>query len=251
MEIRFWRDSSTLAHMPIKSIANRRLYRQIADQIIHLIETGEFGPGRRLPAERILAVELGVSRPSVREALIALEVEGWIDICGGAGVFVLERKEAQTPDVSVTISNLPLPGPIEVLYARNLIEPEMAALAARNASPEFLAGMSRALSDMVSCLASDPKHVEYDHCFHYNLAEATGNGALVRSMEALWVMRVNPLYPRLQDDFHNEVVWQRAIIEHREILEAVKRGDANDARVAMHRHLRNARKRFVSNWQNT
>ncbi len=237
--------------MPIKSIANRRLYRQIADQIIHLIETGEFRPGRRLPAERILAVELGVSRPSVREALIALEIEGWIDICAGAGVFVLERREAPTPDVSVTISNLPLPGPSEVLFARVLIEPEVAALAARNASPELLAGMSRALSDMVCCLASDLKHVEFDYRFHFNLAEATGNGALVGSIEALWVMRVNPLSPRLQDHSHNEAVWQRAIIEHREILEAVKRGDANDARAAMRRHLRNTRERFVSNWQNT
>ncbi len=239
--------------MPIESVENRRLYRQIADQISRLIETGEYKPGGRLPPERMLATQLNVSRPTVREALIALEVEGWVDIRGGTGVFVLERNTApaQTASLAISpsISNLPAPGPLEVLYARDLIETEIAALAAKNASPELIAVMARALGDMVCCSATDPKHLEYDHQFHFSLAEASGNGALVQTMEALWLMRVDPLYIRLQDHFHNESVWQRAIIEHREILEAVKQGDAKAARAAMHRHLKNARMRYVSNWQ--
>jgi len=240
--------------MPIESIENRRLYRQIADQIIRLIEAGEYKPGGRLPPERMLASQLRVSRPTVREALIALEVEGWVDIRGGTGVFVLDRNDAPAQNaaplaVSTTISALPPPGPFEVLYARDLIEPEVAALAAKHATPEHISAIARALGEMVCCSASDPRHVDYDHQFHFNLAEATGNGALVQTMQALWIMRVHPLYIRLQDHFHNEAVWQRAIIEHREILEAVKRKDAKAARAAMHRHLKNARMRFVSNWQ--
>lgn len=240
--------------MPIESIDNRRLYRQIADQIIRLIENGEYKAGGRLPAERLLAAQLKVSRPTVREALIALEVEGWVDIRGGTGVFVLERNEAPTQGaaplaISSSLSGLPPPGPFEVLYARDLIEPDVAALAAKHATPELIALIAHALGDMVCCSVSDPRHVEYDHQFHFALAEATGNGALVQTMEALWVMRVNPLYIRLQDHFHNEAVWQRAIIEHREILEAVKRGDGKAARAAMHRHLKNARLRFVSHWK--
>ncbi len=241
--------------MPIESIENRRLYRQIADQIIRLIEAGEYQPGQRLPAERLLAVQLCVSRPSVREALIALEVEGWVAIRGGTGVFVLERpdsgqaqSEAAVP-VSANVSTLPAPGPLEVLYARDLIEPEVAALAAKQASPELLSSMARIMGDMVCCSASNPKHLDYDHQFHFSLAEATGNSALVQTMETLWVMRQSPLYIRLQNHFHNEAVWQRAIIEHREIFEAVKSGDAKAARAAMHRHLSNARKRYVSSWQ--
>jgi GntR family uxuAB operon transcriptional repressor len=240
--------------MPIESIDNRRLYRQIADQIGRLIETGEYKAGARLPPERMLAAQLKVSRPTVREALIALEVEGWVDIRGGTGVFVLERNEVPTQGaaplaVSSNTSGLPPPGPFEVLYARDLIEPDVAALAAKHATPELIAMIARALGDMVCCSVSDPRHVEYDHQFHFSLAEATGNGALVQTMEALWIMRVNPLYIRLQDHFHNEAVWQRAIIEHREILEAVKRGDGKAARAAMHRHLKNARMRFVSSWK--
>lgn len=240
--------------MPIESVESRRLYRQIADQINRLIEAGEYKPGERLPAERILATQLHVSRPTVREALIALEVEGRVDIRGGTGVFVEEKKDGAAPDVpqiTVTgnVSTLPPPGPLEVLDARDMVEPEVAALAARNATPEMIATIARALGDMVCCSSTDPRHVEFDHNFHFSLAEATGNGALVQTVEVLWAMRVAPLYIRLQNHFHNETVWQRAIIEHREIFEAIKRGDAKAARTAMHRHLNNARKRYISNWQ--
>src|SRR5205807_3545845 len=84
--------------MPIQALEPQRLYRQIAEQLRKLMTKGEFKPGERLPAERDLAKQLGVSRPSVREALIALEVEGWVEVRTGSGIFVLERakRQAQT-----------------------------------------------------------------------------------------------------------------------------------------------------------
>lgn len=235
--------------MPIVSIDNRRLYRQISDQISRLIETGEYKPGERLPAERVLAEQLNVSRPTVREALIALEVEGRVEIRGGAGVFVLDYKGNQTDSNASGSSGIPMPGPFEVLFARDLIEPDVAALAAKNASTQQMAVMSQAMGDMVCCSASDPKRLEYDRNFHYALAEASGNSALLLAIQALWIPREQVVYIRLEDHFHNEQVWQRSILEHREILEAVKRRDAKTARAAMHRHLKNARLRFASNWR--
>jgi len=80
--------------MPIQAIEPRRLYRQIADQLRSLIHQGEYAVGSRLPAERDLALQLGVSRPSVREALIALEVEGLVDVRVGSGVLVLAQRAA-------------------------------------------------------------------------------------------------------------------------------------------------------------
>ena len=74
--------------MPIQAIEPRRLYRQIADQLRALIAAGEFALGSRLPPERDLATQLGVSRPSVREALIALEVEGLVEVRMGSGIYV-------------------------------------------------------------------------------------------------------------------------------------------------------------------
>lgn len=237
--------------MPIESIDNRRLYRQIADQIIRLIESGEYKPGERLPAERVLAERLTVSRPTVREALIALEVEGRVEIRGGSGVFVLNRPEIQTAAAlpANTNNEVPTPGPFEVLFARDLIEPDIAALAARNASPEHLTALSEALGNMVCCSAGDVKRIDYDREFHFALAEASGNSALLLAIQALWTPRVQPVYRCLEEHFHSEQVWQRAIIEHREILEAIKQGDAKAARAAMHRHMKNVRTRFSSNWR--
>ena len=234
--------------MPIESIDNRRLYRQIADQIIRLIEAGEYTPGARLPAERVLAERLTVSRPTVREALIALEVEGRVEIRGGSGVFVLNRPVTPAAQTTPATNGGPTPGPFEVLFARDLIEPDIAALAAKNASPEHLAALADALGEMVCCSAGDIKRIDYDREFHFALAEASGNSALLLAIQALWATRVQPVYRCLEDHFHSEQVWQRAIIEHREILEAIKQGDAKAARAAMHRHMKNVRTRFSSNW---
>ena len=74
--------------MPIQPVEPRRLYLQIADQVRSLIAAGEFPPGSRLPAERKLAKRFGVSRPTLREALIALEVEGYVDVRPGSGIVV-------------------------------------------------------------------------------------------------------------------------------------------------------------------
>src|SRR5690349_3269825 len=103
--------------MPLQAVENRRLYRQIADQIAALIERGEYRPGQRLPPERDLAKQLGVSRPSVREALIALEVEGYVEVRIGSGVYVVDRTDKDA------VAPLPADsGPFELIKARWLIE---------------------------------------------------------------------------------------------------------------------------------
>src|ERR1700758_3079561 len=103
----------TVSAMPIHSIEPRRLYRQIADQIRTLIRSREFPAGSRLPPERDLARQLGVSRPSVREALIALEVEGLVEVRIGSGIYVLGSGSGeQGPPVQAAL------GPFELLRAR-------------------------------------------------------------------------------------------------------------------------------------
>ena len=105
--------------MPLQTVETRRLYRQIADQIHALIVGGEYAPGSRLPPERTLAKQLGVSRPSVREALIALEVEGMLDVRVGSGIYVTQPGERGGHEPL----NDPT-GPFEVISARGLIEGE-------------------------------------------------------------------------------------------------------------------------------
>src|SRR3954449_12493617 len=129
--------------MPIQAVDDRRLYRQIADQLTMLITSGEFRKGERLPSERDLAVQLGVSRPSVREALIALEVEGKVDVRVGSGIYVARRRPAAAIDPDRQGQ-----GPFELLRARWLIEGEIAAEAARTATARDLARVSAAVDDL-------------------------------------------------------------------------------------------------------
>src|SRR5947208_14331864 len=129
--------------MPLQAVDNRRLYRQIADQIAALIEKGEYGKGQRLPPERDLARQLGVSRPSVREALIALEVEGYVEVRVGSGVYVVGAPRAtKTPALPADS------GPFELIKARWLIEAECAALAAKNATKSQVRAVEEALDHM-------------------------------------------------------------------------------------------------------
>src|SRR5499427_417964 len=130
---------------PLQTVENRRLYRQIADQIAALIEKGEYGVGERLPPERDLAKQLGVSRPSVREALIALEVEGYVEVRVGSGVYV------SGTGASSSAAELPADsGPFELIRARWLIEAECAALAAKAATRAQIRAMEEALEQMES-----------------------------------------------------------------------------------------------------
>src|ERR1700730_18602572 len=101
--------------MPIHSIEPRRLYRQIADQIRTLIRAGEFTAGSRLPPARDLARQLGASRPSAREALIALEADGLVDACIGCGIYVHARGGNGNDQVQAAS------GPFELLRARGVI----------------------------------------------------------------------------------------------------------------------------------
>src|SRR5438067_7978224 len=107
--------------MPLQIVEPQRLYRQIAEQLRAAIASGDFPPGSRLPAERDLAKQLGVSRPSVREALIALEVEGWVEVRTGSGVYVLDRPP---PERSRKVPAAEW-GPLELIRARRVIEGEI------------------------------------------------------------------------------------------------------------------------------
>ena len=134
--------------MALQPVEPQRLYRQIAEQLRAGIAKGEFAVGARLPAERDLATQLGVSRPSVREALIALEVEGWVEIRTGSGIYVLDRSARTTPQSAPVQLAATEWGPLELIRARRLVEGEVAALAARLAKRKDIDAMVKAVQAM-------------------------------------------------------------------------------------------------------
>ena len=233
--------------MPFQSIEPRRLYRQIADQIRSLIKSGEFPAGARLPPERDLAKQLGVSRPSVREALIALEVEGLVEVRIGSGIYV----QPVGDDKGAQAGHEAEAGPFELLRARYIIEAECAALAAKSAKTPQLQAISEALDEMQREMqTADHQPLSGDRLFHLRIAEATGNGALVAVVKLLWEERTGALYQQLEHHYDSPSLWETAMAEHRAVLKAIVAHDPKAARSAMQRHLNQAYKRFSTGWDN-
>ena len=233
--------------MPLQTIEPQRLYRQIAEQLRSLIGAGEFAVGSRLPAERELAKQLGVSRPSVREALIALEVEHVIEVRTGSGIYVLQPK-ARRPSRKKASGAVEW-GPLELMRARELVESEVAALAARNAKKADLQCIAQALQQMRDQVAKGLIPRDGDEAFHNAIAQACGNDVLRDTVHGYWQARRGPLFERLGDYFEDQNSWDAALIEHAAVLEAIRAHDAGAARNAMQRHLKKAHNRYSVSWR--
>ena len=233
--------------MPLQAVEPQRLYRQIADQLRTLIQSGEFVAGSRLPAERDLAKQLGVSRPSVREALIALEVEGWVEVRTGSGVYVLDRAQ-HTQSAEKTIATTEW-GPLELIRARRVVEGEIAAIAAVQAKRKHIDAMRQALADMARDASAGVLPLEGDRAFHSAIVESTGNVVLVETVHSFWDSRRGPLFTRLGGYFETVQSWRSAIAEHTTILDAIAAHDGPAARAAMHTHMDKSHHRFSASWR--
>lgn len=230
--------------MPLQTVEPRRLYRQIAEQLRALIGQGEFAIGARLPAERDLARQLGVSRPSVREALIALEVEGWVEVRTGSGVYVLDRAHRAAAPVAAHEW-----GPLELIRARRVVEGETAALAAAARKRRHLDAMARAITSMRELAARQVVPLEGDRAFHVAIVEACDNTVLVETVQGFWDSRKGPIFTRLGGYFETAASWRMAIAEHEAIREAISARDAEAARQAMHLHMDKSHHRFSASWR--
>jgi DNA-binding FadR family transcriptional regulator len=226
--------------MPFQPIEPRRLYRQIADQLRQLIQNGEFAVGSRLPAERDLAAKMGVSRPSVREALIALEVQGLIEVRVGSGIVVIAREPVRLLDNAH--------GPLEIIRARQMIECELAAVAARSEDSTLVPDLEETLREMESDITARTLPIHGDRNFHLRIAQASDNSPLLAVVTQLFDERNGPLFARLGSHFERETTWKQAVAEHRAVVRAIERHDPQAARKAMDSHLEHSHERFSAGW---
>ena len=230
--------------MPIQAGEVQRLYRQIADHLSTLIASGEFAEGARLPSERELAVQLGVSRPSVREALIALEVAGKVDVRVGSVIFVATRRPVALADPTKEGQ-----GPFELLRARGLIEGEVAAEAARSARAGELDTVRDALAEMKARQHQKLSADAADRAFHLGIARATHNSALVSVVQDLWDRGRGDIWKRMEHHFHTPELRAATFRDHRAILTALEAHDTRAARAAMRRHLDRVDREFTRGWE--
>lgn len=209
-------------------MSGKRLFQSIAEQIAGLIDEGAFPPGTRLPGERELAERLGVSRVTIREAEIALQAVGRLEIKTGSGVYVSESQPA--PQWAV-----PKASAFEVTEARLLVESEAAALAAHNITDE---GVER-LAGLIEQMRTGDQDAanEADELFHQTVAEASNNAALVHTIKSLWRMRED--IPEVKATYDAVCVddAETRTDEHRAVFDALKNRDAAGARSAMREHF--------------
>ena len=204
--------------------------------------------GARLPAERDLARQLGVSRPSVREALIAMEVEGWVEVRTGSGVYVLDRTSQTSRGQQLSPDEW---GPLELIRARRVVEGEVAAMAATQAKRKHLVAMTRAIASMQTDTDLGVMPLAGDRAFHCAIAESCANMVLIETVQRFWDARRGPLFERLGGHFETVESWRSAIAEHEAIFDAIRQHDPTAARLAMHAHLDNSHTRFSVSWDRT
>lgn len=225
--------------MSVTSNKSIRLYRRVADDLAQSIRDGVYRPGEKLPAERELAEAFGVSRPTVREAMIALEIFGVVEIRHGSGIYVIEPNkgdanrsgEGEVEDMGDDLNV----GAFELIEARILIEGEMAAVAAAAVTDADVEALNALIARMQ---AGDNEECERaDEEFHQYIAHLTDNGALIDTVSNMWALRTQSrlaasIMTRAQGGGRTA-----RIAEHKRIVKALASRDPAAARQAMRNHL--------------
>jgi len=211
--------------------ARPKLYQRIAEEIEQRISGGEYPPGTRLPPERDLAETFGVSRPTIREAMLALEIRALVEVRHGSGVYVVEQLPVATPPRELNV------GAFELVEARLMFEGEGAALAARVMTGAQLQELGSILEQMELLDPTSPEELALDRQFHMAIAEGTQSSLVAQAIENLWDLREqSPLCRHMFHQARRSGINPRPS-EHRRIYEALKIRDSEGARAAMRAHL--------------
>jgi GntR family transcriptional repressor for pyruvate dehydrogenase complex len=215
----------------IRPVTRPRLYEVIVEQLCDHIAQRKMEPGERLPAERELASQLGVSRASLSQALVALEVQGILSVRHGDGAVLVRRPVGDMAIRALREHADRLP---EVIEAREALEVKLAELAAARRSDAEMAAIDAALTVMESEISGGERGVSGDELFHRAITEAAHSPLLGRLMgEIAELIRETRIESLSQSNR------PRASLEgHRRIAEAVRRQEPMEAGRAMAEHIR-------------
>lgn len=221
-----------------RAVRTSRLYEQIVEQVEQSILKGQLKPGDQLPAERDLAQSFGVSRTAVREAVKTLREKGLVEAYTGRGTFVTNGTSnaiRQSLDLMFRVSQQE--GSIHLAELRQVLEPEIAALAASRIEDQLLATMREAVTAMDRSLQDPDSYIEADLDFHLAMAEAVGNPLILSLLDSI----VGLLREQRSRIFSVDGGPERGQFHHKRILQAIERRDPDSARDAMRAHLEQVR----------
>ena len=231
--VKNWSDHLVAMQAGIRGTQRRRLYEDIVQQFHSLISQGALQHGARLPSERLLAAQLKVSRSSIREAIRSLELQGLVVSKRGSGTFI--NTENLESVVALIASTLSSGGETlkDIFEVRHLLEPQIAAVAAQRAGDKDVQRLGEILEEQQRQIEEGQTGVDADTAFHFALASATHNSALVKVVSAVEDILRRSRHQSLQEPGRP----QRSLASHRQILEMVRARDPEGAKEAMEHHL--------------
>jgi GntR family transcriptional regulator, transcriptional repressor for pyruvate dehydrogenase complex len=232
--------------LPIQSFTRKRLSDVVSDQIKQLISDGALMPGDRLPAERDLATQLGVSRPSLREALIRLEADGYIETSGRGGFTVVD---VTAPIISNPLAELLLQNPrtsADILELRQGLESISTAYAAERANAADRRKITEAFEALKAGYQSHDRAnlADLDAAFHLAIADATHNIALAHVMHGIHTLIREGMRQSHRLIDYDDVMEKQLMSQHRAIYDTIMARDPQKARKAAERHLTYVREMY-------
>lgn len=216
---------------PLGRVARPRLYEQLVEQLLGYIASAELRPGDLLPAERDLAERLGVSRATLAQALVALEVLGVIDVQHGTGAVLRHRASVASVIKGLREHQSRLP---DIVEARSTLEVKLAALAAERRTEEDLARITSALETMQAEIDDGDRGAHGDELFHQAVTTAAHSPVLAQLMAFIGEMVLETRLESLAQPGRPE----ESLASHRDIAAAIGAQDAAVAAAAMHEHIR-------------
>jgi GntR family transcriptional regulator, uxu operon transcriptional repressor len=220
---------------------NHKSYDRLSDEITQLILRDKLRPNDRLPSERILSERMNVSRTSLREAIIALEIRGVVEVKSGSGIYV----RALTPMSFLGESST---GPFELLRGRLIMEPEICAVAAIEAKDSDFDAIYQTIATMRSTVEDKRENELADRGFHVAIATATGNEMLGQIVGAVWDRRKGDMWEKIEEHFHTSALRQSAIDDHQRIFNALHARDPIMAKTQMKMHIERVIREFGKAW---
>lgn len=227
----------TKLDLKLRAPGEPRLYQVVARQVTRMIEENRADREWRIPSERELAEQLGVSRPVIREAMIALEMRGIVEVQGRTGIKILDPDRAVETFEATRDTG---PGPFELLEARLAIESSAAAIAAERATPEDIATLLECIEQMEREANVMLLHEKGDKDFHLNIARMTDNSMIYSMTVRLWEIRdESAMWRKLHEHIHAPSVRPLWIGDHHAVVSAMRLRNPDAAYKAMSRHIRN------------
>lgn len=223
-------------------VARRPVAEQIVRRIATLFESGELAPGDKLPPERRLAEVFGVSRGSVREAIKSLVEAGLLESRAGSGTYVVADRQDEFAASLLDSLGRSRKKLKEILQVRQILEPQIARLAAQNATPADVVQLRMLLTCQRREIATGGTGRDADSAFHATLARITGNPVLFELVEDI----ADILAESRSDFLQTEERRIASLAAHERILIAVEKGDPEAAQKCMEEHLRRIEQHFIT-----